>query len=102
VQVADDGEEKEHAAEHVAPLGDPRHRLDAQRVDGEEQRGHRGREAAGRARLRRDGGGQHAQRDEIRGGGGEGVQQEVDGVIAGRPHAPEHVVEPGVSHVSGM
>ena len=37
LEVRQDGEQEEQPAEHVAPLGDPRHRFDAQRVDAPHQ-----------------------------------------------------------------
>ena len=44
-QIGEDGAQEEDAGQDVPPLGDPRHGLDAERMDGEEEGGHRGRRA---------------------------------------------------------
>ena len=90
-KVGEHGDQVEEAREDVAPLGRPGDRLDPQRVDGEEERPHRGRRRhPGAARRqppekRRD---HEVERDRVR-----RVQKQVGEMVPGRIHAPDDVVE---------
>src|SRR5262249_1022535 len=93
-QPRPDRDEVPEAAQHVAALGDPRHRLDAKRMDGEEERGEGG------AELHRQGRGALAERrrekppaDQEYEDGRPCVQERVAQEVAARPHPADHVVE---------
>ncbi len=91
-QVREDGQQEQEPGEHVAPLGDPRHRLHAQWMEREEQRRGQGthRETPLGPADRQP---QELPRHEVEHDGGGGVQQHVGQVIAERVHPPEEVVE---------
>jgi hypothetical protein len=112
LDAADVGEDREHVeqgAQHVASLGDPRDRLDAQRMDREDQGGQRRAErdrpapqvldsslfaAGGDGRVR----GRKRRREQPPGHEEEharphGVHEHVDQVIPERVHPAERVVE---------
>ena len=90
--------EVEERRQHVAPLRSPGHRLHAQRMDGEEQRPHRGR-ARGRGDDRAA---QQRQHDVVEEHGVHRVQQQAGEVVAGRVHAPQGVVEPERHPAEGL
>jgi len=104
------GEHEEEPGHHVAALGDPGHRLDAQRMHGkqERRRGCSQRDIAG-GRARGEGPGEEAAGHGIEAERGGRVEEEAREVIAGGIHAPHEIVgaqgEPGqgnvVTHVEG-
>jgi hypothetical protein len=83
----------EERAQHVAALGDPRHRLRAERVQGKEQRGAAGAQPPGQGVGRRHGGAQQAQAQGVDERDVGGMQEEIAQVIAERVHAPQRVVD---------
>ena len=92
--VAKERQDVEESREHVAALGGGRDGFDTQRMDGEEQGGHGGAPAEGGGRGGgRQGEAEEAQRQEVEGQGGGGVEEEAREVIAGGCHAPEEIVE---------
>jgi len=92
-QVRQHRQEIEQRREHIPALGDPGDRLDAQRVDGEEQRRHgcaerdRALTRLGQAQTEK------TKRQQIEQSGVGGVEQDVRQVIAERIHSPDGVVE---------
>ena len=85
--------EVEEAGEHVAPLRRPRHRLDTQRMDGEEERARYRGPGARRGRALERAREQRAH-EVVAEHGVRRVQQEARQVVTGRVEAPEGVVEP--------
>ncbi len=98
LEIREDGRQEQEPAEDVAPLGDPRHRLDAERVDAPEQRrerpGHH--DGAGRLSARRaaaPGRGEQAPGDRVDERRVGGVEDQVRQVVPPGVHPTEGVVD---------
>ena len=101
-QVAEDGQQIEHAGLQVVLATQPGHGLHAQGVQSEEERG-KGRGDHGRAGVvGRRGKAQQARGHEVEEDGIEHVQREAGGVIAEGMHAPERVTEAGEEPAQGL
>ena len=93
-QIEQDGQEEEHSADHVAPLGDPGHGLDPQRVDGEDEAREGGRPQMGpRGEIVSCGGGEEAAGQIEEQHGVHRVDQDVDEVVSPRVHAAQDIVQ---------
>ena len=93
LQIREHCEQIEQRGEHVAPFGDPRHRLGAQRVQREERGRGGGAETPGRVAGRGQRRGEQPPGDDEEDGDVARVEQEVAEVVAERVHAPQHVIQ---------
>src|SRR5262245_25416148 len=86
-------QQEEEAAEHVAPLGDPRDRFGAKRMGAEDKRGERGAPRQWGGAVREPGGDQQAARDEVKDDRVHRVIEHVAQVVTPWVHTAQRVVE---------
>src|SRR5207237_10387195 len=91
-EIHQDRQQEQEAGEDVAPLGGPRDRFGAQRMQREEERRRYGRQPK-RARSEAGRSTEEAQGDEVERGGVRGEDHQARQVIPKRLHLPEDVIE---------